>query len=246
MAGSFSPVRLQHYPLERDEVLALQAALLGWGGRHGRAFPWRRTREPYAVLVAEKLLQQTAATAGLVEAYRALVGRFPDAEALAAADLGEVQALVAPLGLHYRARELRALGRALVERHRGVAPGTLEELLALPGVGEYAARAVLSFCFDRDVAVVDTNVARWLHRLYGIASPLPPNPARSARLRRMAQELLPAGEARAFNLAVLDLCALVCVARVPRCGVCPIRVQCATGRGSTMTCNTQIGRLDTV
>jgi A/G-specific adenine glycosylase len=127
---------------------------------------------------------------------------------------------------------LQVLARALVREHGGAVPATLEGLLALPGIGDYTARAVLSFAFGQDVAVVDTNVARFLHRLYGLPPPLPPYPARSAGLRRLAHGLLPPGQARAFNLAVLDLCAQVCVPRTPRCAACPIRDHCATGSGA--------------
>lgn len=215
------------------EASPMQAALLSWFSQYGRAFPWRERRDPFAVLLSEKLLQQTAARPAVVAAYAELLERCPSSEALAAADVGHLEELVRPLGFLYRARELPELGRALVERHGGQVPDTLKELLALPGVGDYAARAVLSFAFGQDVPIVDTNVARWLYRLDGLAFPLPNNPARKKSLIARAGGLVPPGRAREWNYAVLDLCALVCKPGRPLCERCPVRPWCTTGQAVT-------------
>ena len=208
-------------------------ALLGWFASEQRAFPWRSTADPFAILIAEKLLQQTAAGDGVVRAFHGILARYPDPARLAVADEAELLEFVQPLGLAYRVHELLALAAALVERHAGRVPDDLAALRALPGVGDYAARAVLSFAFGQDVAVVDTNVARFLHRVFGLPGLIPANPARSARLLRLAATLLPPGRSRDYNLAVLDLCAKVCTARRPHCSLCPIFALCNYGQQSS-------------
>lgn len=217
-------------PPDPGAVPALQNALLSWFSEYGRTFPWRERHDPFAVLLSEKLLQQTAARPAVVAAYAELLARYPLPEALAAADVAHLEELVRPLGFIYRARELPELGRTLVERHSGQVPDTLKELLALPGVGDYAARAVLSFAYGQDVPIVDTNVARWLYRLDGIAEKLPNNPARKKVLIYRAGQLVPPGRAREWNYAVLDLCALICKPGRPLCEQCPVLPWCATGQ----------------
>jgi A/G-specific adenine glycosylase len=185
------------------------------------------------VIIAEKLLQQTAAKEVTVRAYRELVTRFPDFDALAEARLADLKAIILPLGFSYRADELRSLARAVIHRHDGAIPSNLNQLLALPGVGDYIARAVLSFAFLADVPVVDTNVARFLYRLYGLEKKLPTNPARDRQLIEMATVLVPVGQSRNFNLAILDLCASICLPGIPLCERCILRKECVVGRART-------------
>ncbi len=125
-----------------------------------------------------------------------------------------------------RARELKALGQVLVSKYNGRVPRDLDSLLSLPGVGDYAARAVLSFAFSKDVPIVDTNVARFLYRFFGPPGNLPSNPSRNKQLLRLAEELLPSGRSREYNFAILDLCAAVCTPSDPKCHVCPVRDRC--------------------
>lgn len=205
----------------------LQRFLLRWFENHQRIFPWRQTRDPFRVLVAEKLLQQTAATGAVVDAYRRIIGRYPNWNALATASRRELREIVAPLGLAYRAGELIKLARAIIRHHNGTVPQCFQALLALPGVGHYAARATLSFAFDKPIAVVDTNVARFLVRFFGLKRHPSSNPARDRRLQQIADALIPAKRSRDFNLAILDLCAANCKARQPKCASCPIRAGCA-------------------
>ncbi len=219
-------------PRDRD-IPELQDRLLAWFASNRRDFPWRRTSDPYAVLVAEKLLQQTAARKVVVDAYQTLVGTYPSAEALAGARSEHLGSVIAPLGFHYRAKELKALGVALLDRHAGKVPAQLQELKALPGVGDYAARAVLSFAYGQDVPVVDTNVARFLYRVFAISGRLPSNPARKKSLIDLAARLVPTGRSREFNLAVLDLCALICTPSRPKCTSCPVQQFCSFGQGAS-------------
>lgn len=208
-------------------ITKLQASLLGWFKQEQRRFPWRQTRDPFRVLLAEKLLQQTAATRAVVRAFREIVRRYPSWAALAEAPRQELKRIVAPLGFAYRAVELRRLARAAVQRHGGSVPPDLKSLLALPGIGDYSARAVMSFAFRQPFAVVDTNVARFLLRYFGLKLRLTQNPARDRRLQRIADAVVPPDASRDFNLAVLDLCASHCKARQPECNTCPVRAQCA-------------------
>jgi A/G-specific adenine glycosylase len=218
-------------PTPDDNKGAFQECLLEWFERERREFPWRLHSDPYAILIAEKLLQQTAARAPVVAAYERVLQRYPSPHDSAAADINDLEEIVRPLGFTYRARELISLARALVEHHEGRVPNTLPALLALPGVGDYAARAVLSFGFGEDVPIVDTNVARFLYRLYCLPGRLPSNPARKKSLIAMAETLLPRGKSKSWNLAVLDVCALICKPSKPLCPSCPVQRFCAYGAG---------------
>lgn len=144
-----------------QDVPAFQNALLHWYGENGRSFPWRNRQDPFAVLLSEKLLQQTAARPIVVHIFNTLLKNYPTPEALAHADVKALEALIQPLGFLYRARELPEFARVLIERHKGCVPATLKELLALPGVGDYAARAVLSFAFRQDVPIFARRASRY-------------------------------------------------------------------------------------
>ncbi len=192
-------------------------ALLDWYDRNGRSLPWRGVRDPYAVLVSEVMLQQTQVDR-VIPKYREFLGRFPDFEALAAAPVGDVIRAWSPLGYNRRAVRLHGIARAAVA---GGLPRDAEGLRGLEGIGDYTAAAVACFAFDAQVAVVDTNVRRVLTRLAGASNPPP------AALRRAAADLLPVGQAYAWNQAMMDLGATVCTAAAPRCGDCPFAVVCA-------------------
>ncbi|MEM8902165.1 MAG: A/G-specific adenine glycosylase [Actinomycetota bacterium] len=194
-------------------------ALLAWAAEHGRDLPWRRTRDPWGVLVSEVMLQQTQ-VARVVPRWSAFLDRFPDVDTCAAVPLADVLREWQGLGYPRRARNLHAAATVVVEEHDGRFPDDLDGLLALPGVGPYTARAVLAFAHERDVAVVDTNVGRILARQHGTR--LTPKEAQGA-----ADLLVPAGEGWAWNQAVLDLGAMVCGKRVAACDRCPVRSTCA-------------------
>jgi A/G-specific adenine glycosylase len=193
--------------------------VLAWGERTRRDLPWRRTRDPWRILVAEAMLQQTQ-VARVIPRYEAFLRRFPTPAACARAGLGEVIRAWEGLGYNRRARQLHAAASAIVEGHGGQLPRELGPLLALPGVGPYTARAVLAFAFEEDVGVLDTNAARVLARVGGQS--LGPRRAQDA-----ADAAVPRGRGWSWNQAMLDLGATVCVARSPRCGECPIRPMCA-------------------
>ncbi len=178
--------------------------------------PWRRTRDPWEVLVAETMLAQTQV--GRVAAkFGEFVRQFPTPASCAAAPVGEVIRAWAGLGYNRRAVALHSAAEAIVHLHDGRIPDTFAELVALAGVGPYTARAVMALAFNADVAAVDTNVGRVLSRA-GLGRSLRPT-----EVQALADALLPTGSGRAWNLALMDFGSLVCASRLPACGTCPVR-----------------------
>jgi A/G-specific adenine glycosylase len=204
----------------------LQRAVLAWGEKARRDLPWRHTRDPWAVLVSELMLQQTQVSR-VVPKWHAFLARFPTPAACAAAPVGDVVRAWHGLGYNRRAVNLHRAAVAVVARHGGSLPDDLDALLALPGVGRYTARAVLAFAFEVDVGLVETNSARVLAR--AVAG----RPLAVAEAQAAADGLVPPGSGWAWNQAVTDLGALVCTRREPACGRCPVAACCAwtvTGR----------------
>ena len=198
--------------------------MLAWGIPRLRDLPWRRTRDPWLVLVSEVMLQQTQARR-VIPKWESFGAAYPTPRECAAAPLGDVLRLWQGLGYPRRARDLHGAAGLIAARHEGEVPDDLDALVALPGVGACTARAVLAFAFGRDVAVVDTNIARVLARTAG------------ARLTRAAAQasadrLVPDGHGWVWNQALMDLGATVC-RPLPRCGHCPLAATCAWGSAGT-------------
>ncbi len=201
------------------DVDGLRAAILEWGAAARRDLPWRRTRDPWAILVSELMLQQTQ-VARVVPRYRELLERFPTPAHCAAAPVAAVIEAWAGLGYNRRAVSLHRIARIVTIEHGGRLPATIAGLEALPGVGPYTARAVMTFAHETDVGVVDTNVTRLLARWRG--GPLTPREA-----QELADQLVPPGRAWAWNQALFDLGSAICTSRDPVCGLCPVRTFCA-------------------
>jgi A/G-specific adenine glycosylase len=199
----------------------LQPAVLDWYAANGRVLAFRRTREPWAILVSEVIAQQTQA-ARAAEAWERFIEAFPTPGALAAVSPATVIRAWRGLGYNRRAIALRAAAIRIVEDHAGRVPDTLEALTALPGVGPYTARAVLAFAFDRPVAPLDTNIRRVLDRAIG------PLPIAAKALQSTADGFVPPDAAADWAHALMDLGATICLARGPRCDACPIRTLCRT------------------
>ncbi len=196
--------------------------MLAWYAANGRDLPWRRTRDPYAILVSEVLSHQTQ-IARVVPVYEELLQRYPSVHALAAAPLEEVKTLTDPLGYRVRGGWLKAAATVVAEERAGYFPETVEELRQLPGVGRYTAGALMSFAHHRDAPVLDTNVARLLRRYFGIS--VGPR-ARTVALWALASAVIPRGKGYLINQALIDIGAMVCTARRPRCVTCPLRRGC--------------------
>jgi A/G-specific adenine glycosylase len=196
--------------------------LPAWFEGHGRDLPWRRSRDPWAILVAETMLQQTQVSR-VVERWPRFLGRFPDPVDCARAPAAAVIDEWSGLGYNRRALNLHRAAQQVVAEHQGRLPDSLPALLALPGIGPYTARAVRVFAYGFDDGVVDTNVARIMARVSG--GPLGPMAVQS-----LADAGVPPGQGWAWNQALLDVGAGWCTARSPRCQTCPLIPVCAWAR----------------
>jgi len=210
----------------RRTIGKFQRRLLDWYAAHGRDLPWRRTRDPYRVLVSEIMLQQTQVER-VIPKYRQFLRRYPTLQRLARADALAVRRLWYPLGYNVRPFRLHQIARETVASYGGRLPDRAEDLRRLPGIGRYTAGAVLSFAYGRDVPVLDTNVRRVLGRVFLGAR-------RAARARGekpfwdLAEALVPRGRGYDFNQALMDFGATWCSPRKPKCAPCPMRSFCAS------------------
>ncbi len=199
--------------------------LFSWYRKNKRDLPWRRTHDPYAILVSEIMLQQTQVDR-VIPKYEAFLKEFPTAEALATASTATVIRAWSGLGYNRRALYLQRTARTVVEKYQGHFPKTVEELEELPGIGPYTARAVACFAFLQPTAPVDVNIARVLHRwFYGLEIPKPK--ASAKEMQQLAEAILPKKRAYDWNHALMDFGALVSPARRPQCPNCPMRERCA-------------------
>ena len=210
-------------PLPVADLARLHDEVLDWFARTARDLPWRRNASPWAVMVSEFMLQQTPVSR-VLPVYESWVERWPTPAALAAESPGEAVRAWGRLGYPRRALRLHAAATAIVERHGGEVPESLDELLALPGVGAYTAAAVSSFAFRGREAVLDTNVRRVFARIVS-GDQFPPAAVTSAE-RDLATALLPVRDAHRWAAATMELGALICTARSPRCDECPVADVC--------------------
>ncbi|PYP08564.1 MAG: adenine glycosylase [Gemmatimonadetes bacterium] len=207
--------------------------LLAWYKRNARVLPWRETRNPYAILVSEFMLQQTQVSR-VLDYYPRFLKRFPTIDKLARARPKTVREAWHGMGYYARAANLHALAKQVAETGYRI-PDDPEDLRTLPGVGRYTAGAVACFAYEKPVPTVDTNVRRVLTRVFGNAKV----GMRNAELWELASRLLPKDGKRAwrFNQALMELGALVCTARKPKCPICPLRSDCLAVRSATRTRN---------
>ena len=203
----------------------LHAPILEWYAEHQRDLPWRRPEAtPWSVMVSEFMLQQTPVTR-VLPVHEAWLDAWPTPADLAAAAPGEAVRAWGRLGYPRRALRLHAAAQAIVERHGGQVPASYDDLLALPGVGDYTAAAIASFAYGRAHVVLDTNVRRVFARAEGGAEFPAPSVTRAER--DLARALMPDGQAATWAVAVMELGALVCTATSPACGRCPVADHCA-------------------
>jgi len=209
--------------MEEEAVFAKK--LLIWHKKNALKFPWRETKDPYKILLAEILLRKTTRSQ-VKELFEELIKRYPNSEKLASAEIKELEKIIEPLGMQRkRALLLIKLAKTIVENYQGSVPEDRNELLKLPGVGPYSANAVLCLAYGKQLPLVDTNVIRVVERVFQIKS-------RKARARTdpmvwsFVEKLIPKGKAREFNLAILDFANLVCAPRNPKCRTCPLKEIC--------------------
>jgi A/G-specific adenine glycosylase len=200
--------------------------LLAWYHANGRDLPWRRTDDPYHILVSEVMLQQTQVDRVLPK-YHEWLEKYPSLEALAAAQEGDVTETWRPLGYNIRPRRLHAIARESVERYGGELPSDEETLLSFKGIGAYTAGAIRSFAFGQRAAILDTNVARVLFRVFVGRGDIKAHAMRR-QLWAISGALVPHKQVFDFNQALMDLGATVCIARKPKCGICPMTKLCTS------------------
>ena len=202
---------------------AFQRSLLEWQFEHGLEFPWRRTKNPYFVLVSEFLLQKTNRRA-VPKIYLEFVVKYPTPTSVAAASIEDLEAILAPLGLYYRARRILDACSVIAESHNNEVPRDFEALQRLSGVGRYIASSVLLFAFSEPIGLVDSNIIRVLDRVFEVHSTRS-RPHTDPELLKAADEFVPPHDSKAYNLAMLDLAALICRPK-PKCEICPLASIC--------------------
>jgi A/G-specific adenine glycosylase len=207
--------------LSTDRIARIRSGLLGWFAANARDLPWRRTRDPYAILVSEVMLQQTQVDR-VIPYYERFLERFPTVASLAAAPVAEVIRIWSGLGYNRRAVNLLRAAQAVMADHGGTFPVAPQTLQKLPGVGAYTAGALAAFAYEQDVAFLDTNMRRVLNRVvFG------PEPVSVSDVLEVARRLVPPEQGWDWNQALIEFGALQCTARRPACIVCPLRTECA-------------------
>ena len=222
-APTSGPELLLPADISADTIDSFRKLLPPWADAVRRDLPWRRTRDPWAVVVSEVMLQQTQ-VARVIPKWEAFLNAFPTVTACAASPQAEVVRMWEGLGYHRRAVNLHRLAIAVESSYEGSFPKSQGALMKLPGIGPYTARAVLAFAFEDDAAVVDTNVGRILAR--AVAG----RPCSAAEAQSVADALSPPGGSWRWNQGMLDLGAMICTKRRPKCDECPIAVICAWRR----------------
>jgi A/G-specific adenine glycosylase len=208
----------------RTACAPFRRQLLRWFRRHGRDLPWRRTCDPYAILVSEFMLQQTQ-VATVIPYYHKWLRRFPNFASLAGASQNDVLHAWQGLGYYNRARNLRTAAKIVRDQHSGILPSDIAAIRKLPGVGRYIASAVATFAFDQPVPIVEANSSRVLARMFDMRAPIDSAIGRE-KLWQYAAHLAPKRSAARFNSALIDLGALVCLPDKPKCNVCPVKEFC--------------------
>jgi len=198
--------------------------LIKWYRENGRNYPWRTSRDPYKILIAEIMLQRTRADQ-VKPVYLEFISKYPNTRELNKAPEKDIREYFGRLGLLWRAKLVKSLAKELVNRFSGKIPQSRDLLLPLPAIGEYIADAVLCFGYGADVAVVDANVCRIIKRVFGLVAK--GEARRDRSFKRLAQEMVSSGKADEFNWAMIDFAALVCTPSSPKHSVCPMNEFCS-------------------
>lgn len=208
--------------MKRSQVIKnIQRRILTWYRHAGRDLPWRKTKDPYEIVVSEVMLQQTQVDR-VIPKYHAWVKKFPAIQHVAAASLQDVLTLWSGLGYNSRGLRLRTMAQIVMRDRQGKIPTTVEELKSLPGIGPYTAAAVATFAYKQRVPVIDTNIRRVIGRIFFGVNGAPTE----KKLQAKVEEVLPTVRPDLWNHALMDLGATVCIARQPKCTECPVQELC--------------------
>ena len=211
-------------PFDSSQKRRFQQRLLKWYRDNGRDLPWRKTSNPYHILVSEVMLQQTQVDR-VIPKYHEFLDRYPSFKDLAAAPVEDVRKAWYPLGYNIRPERLHSIACETVVRYGGTLPKEPEQLLSFKGIGRYTAGAIRSFAFNEAAPILDTNVMRVLHRIF-LGQGEPKN--QKALLWKLSEDLIPRGKCYDFNQAIMDFGAMTCTARDPYCLLCPMKSLCKT------------------
>lgn len=206
--------------MSEDDEIQFAKRLLAWFSSNAREFPWRRETDPYRILVAEKLLQQT--TYGhVLKVYDVFFEKFPNIQSLAQANVSDIEGTIRRLGFQrQRAKQFKKIGSLIMNEHKGKIPSSREDLLKLPGIGDYVANAVLCFAFNKDQPIVDMNVRRVVGRYFRWKK------ISDKETERRLVKLIPTGKAKQLNWGIIDFSALIC-SRKPKCKKCFLSDLCS-------------------
>ncbi len=205
------------------KIIKFRNLLLDWGKDNLRDFKWRNSSNPYEVIVAEMMLQRTKAEQ-IENVYTKFLEKFPDVKTLADADTESIEEVIAPLGLRYRAERMKIVAEKIVKLYDSSIPESENELLKLPGIGNYIAGIVVCLAFKKDVPIFDSNVARIVARIFSINVTVESHKKRDFWV--LMETMLPSGKSREFNLALIDLGSLICTPKNPLHEKCPLNMIC--------------------
>jgi len=206
-----------------EDISFFRSKIIRWFIRHQRNYPWRKTKNPFKILIAEIMLRRTKADQ-VKCVYKQLFTRYPDVEAVIKANKKKLEKILYPLGLKWRIPTFSTVAKAIKEKYNNKVPKTREELKSLPGVGDYVAGAVLSIAYNKKAWIVDSNIVRLFRRYFGIETSK--EGRRDKHVIEIAKIYATVKNPRKANLAILDFTALVCVPRIPHCDKCPLVKKC--------------------
>jgi len=206
----------------------IQNKIIEWYHKYGRDFPWRHTKDPYRIMIAEFMLHRTKAEQ-VVPVYLEFIKKYPDVYSLAQANPENIKKVTEHLGLHWRGRHFTAAAGYIVEKFKGKFPDDYDELRKILGIGEYIAGAILTVCFDKPASVVDSNIARFINRFWNLG--LSGEIRRKKQIVKIASELFNINNPGKFLFAVVDFTAFICKPRKPECSQCPLKTLCKNNNG---------------
>ena len=206
-----------------NEKIDIFAIIVKWYRQHGRGSPWRHTKEPYKIMIAEFMLHRTKAEQ-VVPVYLEFIKKYPDIYSLSVADSDNIKRVTEHLGLHWRSRHFITAAKYIVEKYNGQFPDEYEKLRKIPGVGEYIAGAILTVCFNKPAPVVDSNIARFINRFWNLG--LDGEIRRKKQVVKLAGELFNVKDPGKLLFALVDFTSIICKPLKPHCQQCPLKTEC--------------------